>query len=145
MKKYTGEQFLPIFKDEIAMVLSDLPNGKALAKCFFVDEDDKYSVNQRICRLALKTDELLPKFLYYYIDRNEQLLWYDNGTDQTNLRKDAVLNTKIVIPKIETQHKIVSILDTMEDLVKSIALGLPAEIEARRKQYEYYRNKLLTF
>jgi type I restriction enzyme S subunit len=88
---------------------------------------------------------VLPKFFYYYLDRNEQLLWYNNGTDQTNLRKNAVLDVKIAIPTIEEQERIVHILDEMEDLVKSIKIGLPAEIEARRKQYEYYRNKLLTF
>ena len=49
------------------------------------------------------------------------------------------------IPPIERQKQIVSILDKFEKLTIDISIGLPAEIEARRKQYEYYRNKLLTF
>ena len=54
-------------------------------------------------------------------------------------------NYNFPIPPIERQKQIVSILDKFEKLTNDIAFGLPAEIEARRKQYEYYRNKLLTF
>ena len=49
------------------------------------------------------------------------------------------------IPPIDIQHRIAKILDSFETLVNDLTAGLPAEIEARRKQYEYYRNKLLTF
>jgi type I restriction enzyme S subunit len=51
----------------------------------------------------------------------------------------------IAIPPIEEQERIVGILDKFEALVNDLTQGLPAEIEARREQYEYYRNKLLTF
>ena len=49
------------------------------------------------------------------------------------------------ISPIKRQKQIVSVLDKFEKLTIDISIGLPAEIEARRKQYEYYRNKLLTF
>ena len=52
---------------------------------------------------------------------------------------------EFVIPSIEEQNRIVSILDRFDILCNDIASGLPAEIEARQKQYEYYRDKLLTF
>ena len=51
----------------------------------------------------------------------------------------------IPVPPLEIQEKIVKILDNFSKYVTSISKGLPAEIEARKKQYEYYRNKLLTF
>ncbi len=51
----------------------------------------------------------------------------------------------IPIPSLEEQERIVAILDKFDALVNDISQGLPAEIEARRKQYEYYRDKLLTF
>ena len=51
----------------------------------------------------------------------------------------------IPVPTLEEQQKITEILDKFEKLTNDISTGLPAEIEARRKQYEYYRNKLLTF
>ena len=49
------------------------------------------------------------------------------------------------IPPLSEQQRIVSILDRFEALTADLQSGLPAEIEARRQQYEYYRNKLLTF
>ena len=51
----------------------------------------------------------------------------------------------IPVPSMEEQERIVSILDRFEALTTDLQSGLPAEIEARRQQYEYYRNKLLTF
>ena len=48
-------------------------------------------------------------------------------------------------PSVEEQERIVQILDKFDKLVNDISEGLPAEIEARQKQYEYYRDKLLTF
>ena len=51
----------------------------------------------------------------------------------------------IPVPTIETQLKIVNILDRFDKLINDITVGLPAEIELRRQQYEYYRNKLLSF
>ena len=57
-----------------------------------------------------------------------------------------MLNNYLVpIPPIEEQHRIVSILDRFEALTSDLQSGLPAEIAARRQQYEYYREKLLTF
>ena len=49
------------------------------------------------------------------------------------------------IPSLEEQERIVAILDRFDSLVNDLSKGLPAEIEARKQQYEYYRDKLLTF
>lgn len=127
------------------MVLSDLPNGKALAKCFYVEESNKYTVNQRICIISAKDKAVNSKFLFYFLDRNEYFLKEDNGVDQTNLSKDCVLNISIPIPSLDKQQEIVETLDKFESLTNDLQSGLPAEIEARKQQYEYYRNKLLTF
>ncbi len=54
-------------------------------------------------------------------------------------------NFRIPIPPVEEQKRIVAILDKFDSLTNDLSSGLPAEIKARRKQYEYYRNKLLTF
>lgn len=83
--------------------------------------------------------------LFYILNRNKQLLTYDNGVDQTNLRKDNILNISIPIPSLSEQQRIVSILDKFESLVNDLSEGLPAEIAAVQEQYEYYRDKLLTF
>ena len=79
------------------------------------------------------------------LNRNRQLLRHDNGADQTNLRKNDILEIKVPIPEMSEQERIVNILDKFDALVNDVSIGLPAELDARRKQYEHYRNQLLTF
>ena len=67
------------------------------------------------------------------------------GSAQRNINLGTFRNLKIPIPPLAEQERIVSILDKFDALVNDISIGLPAEIEARQKQYEYYREKLLTF
>lgn len=142
----TNFNLVPVYKNDITMVMSDLPNGKALAKCFLIDEEDKYTLNQRIGCFTNKNENIInTKFLFYIMNRNKQLLKYDNGVDQTNLRKNDILNIDIPIPPIDEQKKIVSILDKFYKICNDLSEGLPAEIEKRQKQYEYYRDKLLSF
>ncbi len=64
---------------------------------------------------------------------------------QSNINSAKIRNYRIPIPPLELQEKIVAILDRFETLVNDLTHGLPAEIAAVREQYEYYRNKLLTF
>lgn len=141
----TDEQLLPLYKNDIALVMSDLPKGRALAKCFFVDQDEKYTLNQRVCRISIKDKQILPKYLYYFLDRNDQLLKFDNGVDQTNLRKNDILELNVSFPSLHEQKRIVKVLDQLNKLIRDMYDSIPSEIELRRKQYEYYRNQLLTF
>lgn len=142
----TNTNLLPLFTNDIVMVMSDLPNGKALAKCLIIDENDKYTLNQRIgCFKNNAVEKVITKYLYYVLNRNKQLLKYDNSVDQTNLRKNDILNIIIPIPPLSVQENIVKILDRFDKLNNDMSEGLPAEIEARKKQYEYYRDTLLSF
>ena len=70
---------------------------------------------------------------------------YDNGVDQTNLKKGDILTVIVPVISLAEQQRIVDILDRFDTLCNDISSGLPAEIEMRQKQYEYYRDKLLTF
>ena len=67
------------------------------------------------------------------------------GSTIKTITKEEFTNFPIAIPALEEQARIVSILDHFDTLCNDITTGLPAEIEARKKQYEYYREKLLTF
>jgi type I restriction enzyme S subunit len=146
VSKYSNSQKCPLFKDDILLVMSDLPNGKALSKTFIVDVDEKYTLNQRIGGITVKNkEELLPKFLHYFLNRTPQLLKHNNGVDQTNLRKGQILEVKIPIISPAEQVRIVTILDKFDTLTKSISEGLPREIALRQQQYEYYRDLLLSF
>ena len=62
-----------------------------------------------------------------------------------NVTVEAIRKINIKFPPLDEQKKIVNILDKFDKLINDITVGLPAEIELRRKQYEYYRNKLLAF
>ena len=62
-----------------------------------------------------------------------------------NLNAEIVRRIRIPVPPLEEQRRIAAILDEFDALVNDISVGLPAELSARRKQYEYYRDKLLTF
>ncbi|MGP5391358.1 restriction endonuclease subunit S [Glutamicibacter arilaitensis] len=131
---------------DVALVLSDLPNGRALARTFYVDRDDSYAINQRVARLRVKNQNTTdPKFVHYFLDRNSGLLRYDNGFDQTHLSKSQVTDLPFPILPLSEQKHIVAILEKFDAIVNDLSVGLPAELAARRQQYEYYRDRLLTF
>jgi type I restriction enzyme S subunit len=89
-----------------------------------------------------------PKYLAYYFHTSmffTQKRKLAHGTKVIEVTPSKLLNIGVPIPPIEEQERIVSILDRFDILCNDLTSGLPAEIEARRKQYEYYRDKLLTF
>ena len=86
--------------------------------------------------------KVLNKFLYYLYAIIE---WKTEGGTIQRLYNDNLKKIKVPIPPLAEQERIVAILDKFDALVNDISIGLPAEINARRKQYEYYRDKLLTF
>jgi restriction endonuclease S subunit len=105
--KRTNEQMFPLYKGDIVMVMSDVPNGKALAKCFIIDKDDTYSLNQRIC--CIRSKEFDTKYLYYQLNRHEHFLAFNNGENQTNLRKDDILACPLIKPSMEEQKRMVAL------------------------------------
>ncbi len=116
--KYTSSAKLKANTGDILMVLSDIPNGKAIAKCFYVDEEDTYTVNQRICKIT--PTDIDNKFLFYIQNRNKYFLAFDDGVKQTNLRKDTVLSFPFLKPKdLKEQEKIADCLSSVDDLIES--------------------------
>ena len=105
--------------------------------------------NQRFTNLKVRkslVDKFLTKFIYYYF-----FIVDDFCKNNTNVSGFASVDMgklkrmPFPVPPLELQKKIVTILDKFEALTTDLQRGLPAEIEAVKKQYEYYRNKLLTF
>jgi type I restriction-modification system specificity subunit len=129
--KRTNTPYCLANKEDILMVLSDIPNGRAIAKCFFVDESGKYTVNQRICRLRSK--DVNSKFLFYLINRNPYFLSFDDGVKQTNLKKSEVLECPLMVPSspIE-QQKIADFLSSIDDLLIATELRIKA-LERHKK------------
>jgi type I restriction enzyme S subunit len=85
----------------------------------------------------------------YYILSSEEFFIYDNnnakGAKMPRGNKTAIMEYSFYVPSLEEQERIVTILDKYDALCNDLSSGLPAEIKARQKQYEYYRDKLLTF
>ena len=113
------------------------------------DNDPKGIINQALLILRLNKKLIMPKYMKYYL---ESPVGYRSITSNTNksaqvniANREAIEKIKISVPSLEQQKHIVNILDKFDSLVNGISEGLPAEIELRRKQYEYYRNKLLSF
>jgi len=118
IKKYSDTQISPLKKNDIVIVMSDIPNGKAIGKCFLIDQDEKYTLNQRIG--GIRSKEIISSFLFRVLNRNKYFLKFDNGVSQTNLRKDEVLGCPIIFPIITEQEKIVSFLDYTDGLINNL-------------------------
>ena len=103
------------------------------------------TTNQACCNLQIDSGKALYKYVYYWICNNYIKLKCLGEGSQNNLNAKKIKDFIIPIPPLSEQQRIVSILDRFEALTTDLQSGLPAEIEARRQQYEYYRNKLLTF
>ena len=113
--KYTNLANSLACKGDILMVLSDVPNGKALAKCYLVEKENVYTVNQRVCKIIpRKVNSIL---LFYTMNRNKYFLSFDDGVNQTNLKKDDVLSCSIFIPKPKEQQKIADFLSNIDRLI----------------------------
>lgn len=107
----------------------------------------KYGLHQRAYRIFVIDKSLNTKFLFYYMKNTfyRYIMRNSVSSSVTSVRKPMLEKYPIPIPPLSEQERIVDILDKFDALVNDISVGLPAEIEARRKQYEYYRSKLLSF
>lgn len=116
--------------------------------CLVSEEYDNQICSTGFCVLRANRDKVLPKWLLYQISTSlflEHLKTHEKGTSYPAISDSDLKLYKILVPSIEVQEHIVSILDKFDFIVNDISKGLPKEIELRQKQYEYYREKLLTF
>lgn len=97
---------------------------------------------------VIDKERVLPRFLYFVLS-TESFFNYDmnnaKGAKMPRGDKKAVMNYQFYLPSLEIQEKVVSILETFDNLCNGFEYGLPAEIYARQQQHEYYRDKLLNF
>ena len=133
VRKHTNKQMFPLLKNDVVMVMSDVPNGKALAKCYLIEKDNLYSLNQRIC--AIRSSSFNYKFLYH-LNRHPYLLKFNNGENQTNLRKNDVLST---LGAYEEQKKVVEILDQVFESIEKAKANIEKNIENAN---DLFRSKL---
>ena len=118
-------------------------SGATAGKIAINNTDNTFYLNQRIGKFIPDNNYLLNKFLYYFIDtKKEQILNIaSSGGAQPNISGNNILSFQIPLPPLPVQQEIVNILDKFTELEAE----LEAELEGRKKQYEHYRNTLLTF
>lgn len=112
IKKYSTERLTPLEKGDIAIVMSDVPDGRALVRCYLVEQDGKYTLNQRIGCIS-SSKEMNKEYLMLALDRNKYYLQYDDGQKQTNLKKIQILSCPIPLPPLTEQHRIVAKVDEL--------------------------------
>lgn len=137
--KTSDKNLSPLFAGEIVMVMSDIPHGKALAKCFFIKENGKYTLNQRICSFKpINADSL---YLFYKLNRNKYFLDFDSGVGQTNLRRIEVLDCPVALPSNKKEQSAIStaLSDTDALIIKMEAL-----IEKKKNIKQGVMQELLT-
>lgn len=114
-----------------------------IGKTVIFDGQDAYFQDSNIVWIENDESMALNKYLYYCY---QVIKWKTaEGGTINRLYNDIIKKTQIPLPPLSVQREIVEILDKFDTLCNSISEGLPKEIELRRKQYEYYRNQLLTF
>jgi len=116
IKKFTYKQIEPLKKNEIAFVLSDVPNGRAIARTFLIPESNKYSLNQRIAGIT-PNDNTDPYFLKELMNRHHYFLRFDDGVGQTNLSKKEVEDFEELYPVFAEQQKIGHFFNQLENLI----------------------------
>lgn len=126
--------------DETAIITSG--DGVGVGKVLHYVEG-KYALHQRAYRIHITTEKVLPKYFFYYMKSSfyNYIISSAYSSSVTSVRRPMLLKYPVPVPSLEEQSRIVSILDTFE---ASIA-NLEEQLKLREKQYEYYRNKLLTF
>ena len=120
-----------------------------IGRTALIDEHDvKWNVKEGVYVLTVDANIVNQRFLIYYFHSTDAINQFTQAAEGGTVKSISMEKFKkilITIPPIAEQERIVAILDKFNALVNDISIGLPAELEERRKQYEYYRDRLLTF
>lgn len=118
-------------------------SGATTGKIGYYDNEDIAYLNQRVGKFVPNVNKLNNRYLFHFLhSKTAELYIMAGGGAQPNLSSNKLMNELYIpLPPLEVQNEIVRILDTFT----SHAAELQAELQARKEQYEYYRNKLLSF
>ena len=114
-----------------------------------IDENDRFYLAPNVAMIRVTDSCLSPKYMRYYFQTS--MFWSTQinrllqSSSMQNIPMEKIRKFVLPIPSLEEQERIVSILDRFDSLCNDISEGLPAEIEARQKQYEFYRDALLNY
>ena len=130
--------------DETAIITAG--DGVGVGKVFHYVEG-KYALHQRAYRIHINVPDVLPRYYFHYM-RSRFLPYIQKNMFQgsvSSIRRPMLNEFPVPIPSVAIQERLIKVLDNFEAICSDLNISLPAEIEARQKQYEYYRDALLTF
>lgn len=119
-----------------------IPRKGSLRNLFYLEEPF-WNVDT-IFYTEIDEEQVIPKFLYYFL-KTAHLEDLNTAGGVPSLTQKVLNKVLVPVPSLEEQQRIVDILDRFDALTTSLSKGLPAELAARRSQYEYYRDQLLSF
>ena len=122
--------------------------GATFGKTLYFSSNDPAIYASFLIKIDLDNSKILNRFYWHYT--KSQDYWSQanklvSASAQPQFNSNSLCRLVVPVPPLEEQKRIVSILDRFDALCDDLSSGLPAEIEARKKQYEYYRDKLLEF
>ena len=122
--------------------------GATYGKTLFFDSDEPAVYASFLIKIVLDKTVIRNRYYWHFSKSSlyrEQAEKYVSKGGQQQFNANAVSRVKIPVPSLEVQDRIIGVLDNFDVICTDLNIGLPAEIEARQKQYEYYRDKLLSF
>ena len=122
--------------------------GATYGKTLFFDSDEPAVYASFLIKIVLDKTVIRNRYYWHFSKSSlyrEQAEKYVSKGGQQQFNANAVSRVKIPVPSLEVQDRIIGVLDNFDVICTNLNIGLPAEIEARQKQYEYYRDKLLSF
>ena len=144
-ERYDMDTNIQVHKDDI-LITKDGTLGKV---AMLTEEPKKLAtLNSGVFNIHVFDEKIFPRFIYHFFTSKtftDFVVKVKTGSTIPHLTQQGLVTLNIPIPPFDEQKKIANTLDRFEALCNDITSGLPAEIEARHKQYEYYRDKLLTF
>lgn len=150
--KMTDKKFVSLTNESEKYLVnySDLlmaRTGATYGKTLFIDTDDPSVYASFLIKITPK--EVLNSRYYWHFSKSD-LYWNQannlvSKAGQPQFNANSLKKVKIPIPPLDIQSRIVQVLDNFETVCNDLNIGLPKEIELRQKQYDYFRDKLLTF
>jgi len=122
--------------------------GATFGKTVLIENDKPAVYASFLIRIRVKHDEVLPAYYWHFAQSTQYWQQANNLVSrggQPQFNANVLKDIRIPVPPIEEQARVVALLDRFDAIVNDLNSGLPAELNARRKQYEHYRDRLLTF
>ncbi|MDU8928315.1 restriction endonuclease subunit S [Alisedimentitalea sp. MJ-SS2] len=130
--RFSTRNITPAKPGDVLMVMSDLPNGRALARAYLVKSDDRIAINQRVCGITIQDGD--PRYFAYQLNRHEELLRYNDGWNQTHLKNEYFTQLVLNVPHPSEQSQIADFLDAELSEIGRLSENAASMIEGAKER-----------